>query len=1089
MKKQLTRNPLKKSILLVLCAFAGPAIANESLPSPFADSPLHFYTTYSGKGKPNLLLLLDDSGSMADKEFSGSQTRKIDALKKTVSELLNNPDSVQYNWGLEVLNGYQYNSSTRKNYLADLNQPLQALNATHRSEMLNTVDRIYALGGTPSTWRYYQTAIKLVNQMQYRCQPNHLILLSDGEPNHWFIKKNGIPRDLRGNPAPVFDPKFQNASTPMTYEDLMASHDDSDTYEGDYRTVTGLNQENSLAYFSRQFATMDLKSGGTDKEGGSWDDPAFPAQTITTHTIAFGEDVLSNSTAKAYLQNGATYGGGLYREAKNANDLINAFTDILNAKVKPFKGYSSVAPALVSTPAEGIAAIATLDSSDWSSRLHFIALDKSGSPIEDKNGLFQYQTPYFGPLNKNEKNHRRVLLAKQNTLNFFEDDNAGINNQEIAIQSNRHNEWAKTFIPWITRHSDISDQAINQDAQDNSATGLSYRLRGKGMDDNTRYMGDILDAPILTMGEKSEKTAGNHRYLVAAANDGMVHIFAAQKLNGMSKNNPNYHPYALKTSYIPGGIWRQNQNDTILKNMKYQTHPQYGKDPQRKHVYLINGGMASRTTDANGNNRQTFIVGNAGQGGKGVFALNIGGNNRKTGSAVGIDAGLTNLKTALPLWDTGSHAFGNAASTSANLGYTISTPAIARVATQWNGSSANIKEGVHYAAFIANGYDGKDERSALYIYDALGQEVGTNTASENMQNKGRLIKKIIVPADTTNPSQRGMGLSSPTVVDVDFDGVADLVYAGDQTGNLYRFDLRGSVENWHAKRIFQGSPKQPISAAPSVSRRTKDGHYVILFGTGSDIYESDLKNKDMQSFYGLNENINQHQEWKRSDLLAQKLTSKSDDKGDIRYISNHSLTAAGGKKYGGWYIDLIEQNNTLLGERVVTKANVVGETVFFSTRTFQTTEESNHAICTSSGSSGFSWLMGVNIANGGSLSSKNTRFSQPRDGSLNYTGVRMSGIISPVSEAFARSNKDDKDNKDSVLGVHELSNNGEFLSNGYSKKLGRQYNVSAMQAMACGKPEGVNALFFTASDTGLNKVDIMFQDCMGGKRIAWREIF
>lgn len=1085
MKKQPALNPLKKSILLILCAFAGPTIANESPPSPFADSPLHFYTTYSGKGKPNLLLLLDDSGSMADKEFSGSQTRKIDALKKTVSELLNNPDSIQYNWGLEVLNGYQYNSSTRKNYLADLNQPLQTLNKNNRSKIINNINKLYALGGTPSTWRYYQTAMKLVNQMQYRCQPNHLILLSDGEPNHWFIKKNGIPRDLRGNPAPVFDPKFQNASTPMTYEDLMTSHDDSDTYEGDYRTVTGLNQEYSLAYFSRQFATMDLKSGGTDKEGGSWDDPAFPAQTITTHTIAFGEDVLSNSSAKAYLQNGATYGGGLYREAKNANDLINAFTDILNAKVKPFKGYSSVAPALVSTPAEGIAAIATLDSSDWSSRLNFVILDKSGNPLTDSNGNFRYQTALFGALNPNKKDQRRVLLAKRDNVDYFEDSHAHINNQDIAIHSNRPDEWAKTFIPWMTRYSTLSDKAIDKEAQENSGTNLRYRQRNESAN-NGRDMGDILDAPIVTMGKRSPQTANNHRFLVVAANDGMMHIFTAQNLNGLTQNSPSYHPYALKASYIPGGVWRNDKEDTILKNMKYQAHPQYGKDPKRKHVYLLNGGIASRTTDAQqADNRQTFLVANTGQGGKGSFALNIGGKNRKTGQPIGIDAGLDKLKTALPLWDTGSHAFGAAAQSSDLLGYTISTPAIARVATQWSNGSANLQEGVRYAAFIANGYEGKDERSALYIYDALGQEVGTNGAIEIEHNKGRLIKKIMVPVANENPSQKGKGLSEPTAVDVDFDGVADLVYAGDQTGNLYRFDLRGNVDSWHAKRIYQGSAKQPITAAPSVARRNEKGHYVILFGTGSEIYETDLHTKDKQSFYGIVDDINQHKEWKRNDLLTQTLRITHDKKGEIRHVSNHSITPTNGKKYGGWYVDLLS-NDKPMGERVTTKAYVVGETVFFGTRTFQTNEANNNAICTSSGSSGFSWLMALNIANGGHLSHQNTRFSQQREGSFNYVGIRMSGIISSLRGAFSDNKTHDEEG---LLGVHELTENGEFNSSGYSKKLGKKHNASAKASQSCGKPDGVNALFFTASDTGLGKVDLTLKDCMGGKRIAWREIF
>ncbi|MCP6457141.1 pilus assembly protein, partial [Klebsiella pneumoniae] len=64
------------------------------------------------------------------------------------------------------------------------------------------------------------------------------------------------------------------------------------------------------------------------------------------------------------------------------------------------------------------------------------------------------------------------------------------------------------------------------------------------------------------------------------------------------------------------------------------------------------------------------------------------------------------------------------------------------------------------------------------------------------------------------------GLSTPTLVDTDFDGVIDVAYAGDRGGNMYRFDLRGEKpDNWKAVKIFTGSPSKPITSAPAVSRR------------------------------------------------------------------------------------------------------------------------------------------------------------------------------------------------------------------------------------------------------------------------------
>ena len=81
------------------------------------------------------------------------------------------------------------------------------------------------------------------------------------------------------------------------------------------------------------------------------------------------------------------------------------------------------------------------------------------------------------------------------------------------------------------------------------------------------------------------------------------------------------------------------------------------------------------------------------------------------------------------------------------------------------------------------------------------------------------------------PNGKG-GLSTPTLVDTDFDGIVDIAYAGDRYGNMFRFDLRGKTPSeWSAQMIFQGSGNQPITSAPAVSRRGKD-KYVVIFWYG-----------------------------------------------------------------------------------------------------------------------------------------------------------------------------------------------------------------------------------------------------------------
>lgn len=1192
--------------------------ATEPAASPYSTTPLHFKTTTSSSAKPNIMLLLDDSGSMNGREikyvgwpreggksyiykyntsylFVNKQNRslkdqhrscqlhngkffsgdvnffndntgtwttmnltpngicyvkkkdrgsifyerygtgwmkersweqysdsngfqyisktKLEILKDTLNQLLDDPQSKNYWWGVELLNHWQ-------NSL-----PLQELTDVYKQDLKQFINDLSASGGTPMTQRYYDVVIQrrnrsgqniiktgFVDQIKYRCQPNHIIVLSDGASNG-LINLNAI------------DYFFKDKS----------GYNDWTIYSewGINIPYPNANGANGLAYLSKQFHTLDLKSNvpyqayaypatnyytpnrtTVDEDGVSWDDQAFPPQTITTHTIAFGEDVLNDPIAKAYLENGAKAGGGIYKEAKNADELFVAFGEILKTRAKPFVGYSSVAPAVISTDVAGVAATATLDSQDWRSELRFYRLDANGNATKKSDGKDLTQNADFPGLS-DSTHHRRVVLTRKNgtayTTDFFDDASAGIGNADVDIASTRPNstsaseqEWAKTFIPWLARYSSLKDSVIDADAK---SYGLRYRVRGKdGVNDAKRQMGDVIGAPVLAMGKRvlaGTDSKGNrdykHEFLVAAANDGMLHIFKAQAAQGQNVDSADFKPYSLAADYIPGAIERTSPNDTILKNLKWQTHPDYGKnngnDAEHRHIYLLNGGMASRTTDGkNSGNRQTFVVGNAGQGGKGVFAVNISGKNRATGDAVGVDAGLNNLNTSLPLWlDTGG-----------DLGYTISTPAIGRVATKWNEAdqtkqipaSANLNEGVRYGAFIANGYDGKGT-SALYIYDALGQEVGLDGAGYSPASQGALMKKLSVPtvAGDTNPSLEGKGLSSPTAVDTNRDGVVDVVYAGDYTGNLYRFDLRGGIGNWKVTRIFTGSHNQPITTAPSVKPYGKSSEkYVVMFGTGSDIYDQDLNNNSVQTFYGIYDDLAEPNPTaaKKVDLIQQQLEidEKNSQVRQIKLKTAEELEIDKTKQKG-WYIDLVNSSaeKDKKGERVTTKASVLGETVFFSTRTYLSESDNAQKVCTSSSSSGYSWLMAVNADNGGRLTRKNTRFGTLTGVSYPFhAGVRLSGILSPLSDSFSSYiDKHEIGNADAGYGPTSLADNNE-VGNGADSDLGEENNQRPRR-LVCGTSQGSHSLYYTASDTGFGKMGIQARDCPDPRRISWREIF
>ncbi|EPT3343063.1 PilC family type IV pilus tip adhesin, partial [Neisseria gonorrhoeae] len=302
-------------------------------------------------------------------------------------------------------------------------------------------------------------------------------------------------------------------------------------------------------------------------------------------------------------------------------------------------------------------------------------------------------------------------------------------------------EWKKVLLPWTVRGPD-NDNKFKSINQKPEKYSQRYRIRDNN---GNRDLGDIVNSPIVAVGG----------YLATAANDGMVHIF---KKNGGSDERS----YNLKLSYIPGTMPRkdiQSQESTLAKELRAFAEKGYVGDR-----YGVDGGFVLRQVNLNGQDR-VFMFGAMGLGGRGAYALDLSKING-------------NYPAAAPLFDVKDGDNNGKNRVEVKLGYTVGTPQIGK--TQ-NGT---------YSAFLASGYaakkiDDSTNKTALYVYD-LKDTLGTP------------IAKIEAPGG------KG-GLSSPTLVDKDLDGIVDIAYAGDRGGNMYRFDLSNSDSSkWSAKVIFEG---------------------------------------------------------------------------------------------------------------------------------------------------------------------------------------------------------------------------------------------------------------------------------------------
>ncbi|EPI7320422.1 PilC family type IV pilus tip adhesin, partial [Neisseria gonorrhoeae] len=583
-------------------------------------------------------------------------------------------------------------------------------------------------------------------------------------------------------------------------------------------------------------------------------------------------------------------------------------------------------------------------------------------------------------------------------------------------------EWSNILLPWTARYYGNDDifktfnQPNNKTQNGKKQYSQKYRIRTKEDDnDKPRDLGDIVNSPITAVGG----------YLATSANDGMVHIF--------KKTGTDQRGYELKLSYIPGTMERKDieGNDSDLaKELRAFAEQGYVGDR-----YGVDGGFVlRRITDDQDKQKHFFMFGAMGLGGRGAYALDL---TKIDSNPVGVS-----------MFDVQNDKNNNKNdSNRVKLGYTVGTPQI--------GKTQNGK----YAAFLASGYAAKDigsgdNKTALYVYD-LNNTLGTPIAKiEVKDGKG--------------------GLSSPTLVDKDLDGIVDIAYAGDRGGNMYRFDLSNSDPNkWSAKAIFEGT--KPITSAPAVSRLADKR--VVIFGTGSDLSEEDVVGKDQQYIYGIFDDDKGTvkvtvQNGTGGGLLEQTLTKEN----NTLFLSNNK--ASGGSADKGWVVKLRE------GERVTVKPTVVLRTAFVTIRSYTGMDKCGAQTA----------ILGINTADGGALTPRSARPIVPDHNSVaQYSGHKKTtdGKSVPIGCMWKNSKTvcpngyvydkpvnvrylDEKKTDDfPVTADGDAGGSGTFKE---GKKPARNNR--------CFSGKGVRTLLMN----DLDSLDITGPMC-GIKRLSWREVF
>lgn len=676
------------------------------------------------------------------------------------------------------------------------------------------------------------------NPMEDFCRRNFLIILTDGSPTK---------DDFRHSPGTAdFICKIGNSDADE--DELPTPYDgrsDAPPYQFD---GTDWLDDVSHAFFVR-----DLR-------------PDLPdIQNIITYTIGFTidhpllRDTAVNSTGEYYIATNAAQLSASLRAA--LLDIIERATSFTAATVPSsrtaFADGFYVAwfkPRIADPFWEG-----HLEAYRLTSDLEVVdrdgnpAIDATGTFIEPKNPFWDTAFRLLDPAHP----ARRILTTKGGVRAPFTP--AGIDAADLNLQGGELTLYPNDPLAPFADLEALADAIVGylhgRDAFDDDRDGVTNELRETVLGDIFHSNPVVVGPPPLALaaeegygpphqpGSFIDLHKQRDRVLYVGANDGMLHAIDA----GTFRSGDDPLTLELENDFYDMGTGNEVFGyvpGMLLDEVKY-----IPRNLPRSHYYVDGSPSAADVwipssiadTDKQGAEWTTLLVTGLRQGGDGYLALDV----TEPGATGGRHGPYPKLQ-----WELDGSA--------QPLGETWSEPIITRVKLreqpgfldhcgaqdgdgdcreQWVvivGGGFTVEGDPNLATYLSPGDAGwSDDSKAVFIIAA---------------DTGQVLARLAY--DAADPVLANMTYSipsTPAVLDLDFDGFADVIYVGDAGGQLWKWDisepgedsdLDGLIDSWPAGIFFRSFPEAsdaglhyrsiffPVSAA------FLDGELILAFGTG-----------------------------------------------------------------------------------------------------------------------------------------------------------------------------------------------------------------------------------------------------------------
>lgn len=870
----------------------------------------------------------------------------------------------------------RYNSDAEGGYVLNAIDDI----ATNRADVIATLqgfDPKDGSGGTPLSETYYEAANYITGKdvvygdrgmpgtsadasrtsagastykspQQYQCQKNYVVYLTDGAPT----RDEGAIAAIEG---------------------LIGSSCKTDPIEpyhdGGWTAGSGMCMDDLAAWLNKGDLSSDLP--GT--------------QTAQTYMIGFGDSIRSSGDTLGYLNNIAKEGGT--GNAYTAED-VPTLTEALQ---KIFSGIQESSSTFI-TPSVSVnsfnraqtdsdlyfSLFKVADGQHWPGNLKKYTLD--GTTIRDSNdaeavdssGFFASgTTSFWSPsVDGNDVTQGGAVSRLPDPASRKLYTYLGTNEQ----LSNSANELSVANLTDALVGAGASTSACGAGCQDAINHARGFDVKDSNSDGSTTdaipYMGDPLHGRPAVVGYGGTTAAPDAKDVVVyfPTNDGFLHA-----INGNPGTDEGQELWAFMPQELLGRL-----------------HDLHQDLPTTDRTYGLDGDVRVLKLDVN----QDGIV-DADDGDRVwlFFGMRAGGSHY-----YGLD--VTDRDDPRLLWSVGPGEL-------PGIGQSWSPPVLTRVTVGTGGASNDDEE--RFVLIFGGGYD-EGQEVQQFSNDTVGNRIYMIDAKS-----GKLLW-FAGGAGTGTPDRllAGMTNSIPgriSVIDLDGDGFADRLYAGDMGGRIWRLDLwngqnaaslaTGGVV---AKLGVGGLTPAPANAdnrrfynAPDVSliqRRAEDPYFNIAIGSGYRGHPLDTVTQDR--IYSVRDKL----PFARLSQLAYNALTPVVD-ADLVDITSDPAGSVVTPADAGWKLILPNQSGRS-GEKVLAEATTVNNVILFTT--FQPLEASAGDPC---------YPANINRAYAMTVDSGRPALDFNDDGTVDNDDLSVelsqSGIVGEISVALIRDGSDDPD--------------------------------------------------------------------------------